>query len=587
MKEVKWSLDEMFENDEQIESSLSEINLNTKKIKELKKNPEENIKEILLLSSATFRKLIHVAVFANSKKDENSNITKYQKLSMDVSTVATVFSSTISFINPFILSLSKEEVDKLLNDEELADFHNNIKKTLRYKPHTLSEREEYIISSYNNSFEAPSNIYYYLTTADIKPLKLETLEGVQLSDTNFTLIQQNKDVQVRKESFEKYYGTYNSYRNTISNTLYSNMETKENTAKLKNYDSYRHMALFEDDVDVKVYDALIESIHKYLPVLHKYYALKKELLNLEEQHMYDVYLPIIKDYDKKYTWEDAKKLAIASVKPLGEDYVEVYKSAFDDNWVDVYPRKGKRGGAYSTGSYDSNPYVLMNFNGNLDSVFTLAHEMGHSMHSYYAKHSNTFENYDYTIFAAEVASTFNENLLLDYLKKRISSDEERLYLLDFHLDSFKSTVFRQTMFAEFEKISHNEIANGNSLTADDYDKIYYDLNVKYFGDAMISDKEIAHEWMRIPHFYSDFYVYKYATGYCAATILSKKVLLGVEGARDNYEKFLRDGSKHFPIEQLKIAGIDMTDSKTIDEALEVFKGLVDELEEIVKTNKNK
>ena len=505
---------------------------------------------------------------------------------MDVNSLMTSFSSSAAFLKPFILSLSEEEINELLEDEELKDFHLTIKKTLRYKPHTLSREEEELISNFENTFESPSYTYYYLTNADMKFPTIDSLDGKELTDTNFTLLQQNPDQSVRKEVFEKYYETYNSYRNTIANTLYSNMETKEKLAKLKNFDSYRNMALYEDNVDLKVYDALIESIHRYLPVLHKYYGLKKELLALEEQHMYDVYMPIITDFDKKYTWDEARNLAINSVSPLGEEYVEIYKSAFRDNWIDVNPRSGKRGGAYSTGSYDSNPYILMNFNGNLDSVFTLAHEMGHSMHSYYSKKNNNFEDSSYTIFVAEVASTFNENLLLDYLKNRLESDKERLYLLDFHLDSFKSTVFRQTMFAEFEKITHDRISSGESLTAEDFDKIYYDLNVKYFGEHMISDEGIGHEWMRIPHFYSDYYVYKYATGYCAATILSQRVLSGVEDARENYELFLKDGSKHFPIDQLKIAGIDMTDSKTIDEALDVFAKLVDELEEIVKKNRN-
>ena len=296
--------------------------------------------------------------------------------------------------------------------------------------------------------------------------------------------------------------------------------------------------------------------------------------------MYDVYLPLVKGSSKTYTFEEAKEVCIASVAPLGKEYQDIYRSAFEDGWIDVYPRDGKRGGAYSSGSFDSQPYILMNFTGTLDSVFTLAHEMGHSMHSYFAKKNNDFLYYNYTIFAAETASTFNENLLLYYLMDHAETEREKQELLAHHLDSFKSTVYRQTMFAEFEKIVHDRVEAGEALTQEDFDEIYSDLNKAYFGEAMISDDLIAHEWMRIPHFYSNFYVYKYATGYCAATALAHKVIKEGQKAVDNYYKFLKDGAHHFPIDQLKMAGVDMSDPKSVDLALDVFRGLVDQLEEI-------
>lgn len=342
------------------------------------------------------------------------------------------------------------------------------------------------------------------------------------------------------------------------------------------------MFLYRDDVSTQVYDALVESIHTNLPYLHKYYEIKKRALGLDEQHMYDVYMPMTSKFEKKYTFEEAKELVIESVKPMGEEYVNNYKKAFEENWIDVEPRPGKRNGAYSSGSYDTKPFILLNFDGTLSSVFTLAHEMGHSLHSYYDRSTNDFLHSGYTIFVAEVASTFNEALLLDLLMKKAESEEELLYLTDFYVNNYKSTVFRQTMFAEFERDVHHKIENGEVLTKDDFSNIYFELNKKYFGDSMVSDEEIAYEWMRIPHFYSNFYVYKYAIGFTASSILVRRVLEGVENARENYIKFLKDGDNHFPIEQLKIAGVDMSNPETVNKSLETFRELVDKLDKLIK-----
>ncbi len=428
--------------------------------------------------------------------------------------------------------------------------------------------------------ETPENIYYFLTNADLTFPPLESKGGEKLTGENFTTLEQDSDPAVRKEAFENLYSTFKKFGNTISTAYYNNVKGLTTLAGIKNYDSALQMELFDDNVDPKVYDALIESIHKNMDLMHRYYAKKKELLGLEEQHMYDVYLPLVKGSSKTYTFEEAKEVCIASVAPLGKEYQDIYRSAFEDGWIDVYPRDGKRGGAYSSGSFDSQPYILMNFTGTLDSVFTLAHEMGHSMHSYFAKKNNDYLYHNYTIFAAETASTFNENLLLYYLMDHAETEKEKQELLAHHLDSFKSTVYRQTMFAEFEKIVHDRVEVGEALTQEDFDKIYGDLNKAYFGEAMISDDLIAHEWMRIPHFYSNFYVYKYATGYCAATALARKVIEEGQSAVDNYYKFLKDGAHHFPIDQLKMAGVDMSDPKSVDLALDVFRDLVEKLEAI-------
>lgn len=582
MTEIRWNIETMYPNEAEIADDRRLMAEGAEKMKEYSKDPGKNLARILETLETVLRRGEHLACYAHMRQDEDSRVAKYQKLNAESMQDLTEFLASTSFLSPYLLSLSKEEQKALLEREDLARYHEFMEKTFRFGDHTLSEKEEYLLSKLSFASEAPSSIYYFLTNADMKFPPLESAGGEKLTAQNFTVHQKNPDVAVRKESFEKLYETFNSFSNTIATSYYNNVRALTTEAELRGYKSAREMELFKDDVDVAVYDALLESIHKHLPAIHKYYAIKKRMLGLEEQHMYDVYLPIIKGEGKKYTFEEAKELCIASVAPLGEEYVKIYRSAFEDRWVDVYPRDGKRGGAYSSGSYDSYPFVMMNFNGTLDSVFTLAHEMGHSMHSYFARKSNEFLYSNYTIFAAEVASTFNENLLLHYLTEHAETDAERLELLDHHLDSFKSTVFRQSMFAEFEKLVHERVEKGEALTAEDFNAIYYGLNEAYFGDAMISDPQIAYEWMRIPHFYSDFYVYKYSTGYCASTVLSQGVLNGGQKEIDAYFSFLKDGCHHFPIEQLRMAGCDMADPATVDRALEVFEGLVERLEQLAK-----
>lgn len=576
----KWNLESMYENDEVVEKDLTVLREKIEGLDALLENPYENIKEVLENYENLSKELSHMYSYAHMRKDEDSKVTKYQKMNMEIQSVVADFSAKTAFLTPFLLGLSKEQVDELMTREDLKRYRLMLEKIFRFRPYTLSEKEEKILAELSPVTRSPQEIYYFLTNSDMQFPELENSDE-KLTPANFVKFQNSENRELRKEVFEKFYDTFNSFRNTISKSYYSNLKDITTKARIKGYESARHMELFEDDVDVKVYDALIESIHNNMSSMHKYYEIKKRVLGLDEQHMYDVYMPITSSFNKEYTFEEAKELVIESVAPLGKEYQDIYRSAFEDRWMDVYPQEGKRGGAYSSGSYDSMPFILLNFNGTLDSVFTLAHEMGHSMHSYYAKNNNEYLEHGYTIFAAEVASTFNEALLLDLLMKRLTTDEEKLYLVDFYLNSFKSTVFRQTMFAEFEREVHKLVEDGKGLTADDFSGIYLDLNKKYFGDAMVSDDRIAYEWMRIPHFYSDFYVYKYATGFTASTILAKRVLDGEENALENYFKFLKDGNKHFPIDQLLIAGVDMKDPKTVDEALQVFNNLVEELDQLV------
>lgn len=579
-QDIRWTIEKMYASEEAVRKDLSQVKEATERLKTYAKAPAQHIKDILETINRDMRLAENVVVFTHMQQDQDSRVSSAQKLNQEALSIIYDFDAALSFFRPFLLSLSKEEQKALLEDASLSDYHLMLKKTFRYSAHTLTADQEYVLSKMGFLNEAPENIYYFLTNADLKFPTLDSKDGAQLTGENFTTIQQDPDVAVRKESFEKLYQTFKSFGNTIATAYYNNVKALTTMAELRHYDSALQMELFEDDVEEAVYDSLLSSIHKNMDLMHRYYAKKKELLGLKEQHMYDVYLPLVKGASKTYTFEEAKELCIASVAPMGEEYQKIYRQAFEEGWVDVYPREGKRGGAYSSGSYDSQPYILMNFTGTLDSVFTLAHEMGHSMHSYFAKQANDYLYHDYTIFAAETASTFNENLLLHYMMQHAQGDREKQELLAHHLDSFKSTVYRQSMFAEFEKIVHERVEAGEALTQADLDQIYLELNQTYFGEAMVSDELIAHEWMRIPHFYGDFYVYKYATGYCASTVLAQRVLQEGEGAVADYFRFLRDGNHHYPIEQLKMAGVDMSKPETVDQALGVFRKLIDQLEEI-------
>lgn len=580
-EKINWDLTTIYKDDNEAQDELKSISKEIDNLKELKKDAKNNLVDILLFDAKISQRIEKLYTYASMKKDENSNISEYQKLDAEVTNLLNTLSNELAFLNPLLLKLDNEEIEELKKNEKLKDFDIYLDRILRYKEHTLSESEELILSTLSSSTNSASNIYYYLTNADMKFPYIED-KDVQISNINFVSLQMNEDRQLRKEVFEKFYNTYNQFGNTIAQSYYSHIDALVKISKLKKYDDVRQMFLYRDDVDGKVYDALIESVNNNLDYLQKYYEIKKRALGLDEQHMYDVYMPISKGFDKKYTFEEAKNLVIESVKPLGEEYVNNYKKAFEENWIDAELREGKRGGAYSSGAYDTNPFILMNFDGSLGDVFTLAHEMGHSLHSYYDRNNNDYLHSGYTIFVAEVASTFNEALLLDLLMKRAETDEEKIYLTDFYINNYKSTVFRQTMFAEFEREVHNIIEGGGVLTRDDFTQIYFDLNKKYFGDAIVSDKEIGYEWMRIPHFYTNFYVYKYATGFSASSILVKRVLENVERAREDYIAFLKDGNKHFPIEQLKIAGVEMSKPETVNQSLSIFRDLVNQLDKLIK-----
>lgn len=580
MDKYNWDLTKLVKDEEDFKKKYAEADKLLDEAHHLLLNFKDNFKDAILKLIEAQRKVMNIYVFAHMNADADTRDTEGQRLHLKALNLGSKLDEVGAPLKPALLSLSREELDKLIKDNDMEDYRLFIEKIYRFKDHVLTEKEESILSAYGFLENAPFDTYNLLTNADITFEDLESTD-TKLTGATFISLLRNKDEKVRREAFQKYYKSYKGLENVISSLYLNNVKAMTTEAKLRGYNSSLEMELYGDKVDVTVYENLIAAVHENLPALYKYYEIKKNFLGLKEQHMYDVYLNLTKEEPKKIPYEEAVEMVLESLKPMGEEYTEIAREGLMSRWVDVYPKEGKRDGAYSFGTYDSPPYILMNYNDDLQSVFTLAHELGHSMHSYFSRTNNKYIYSDYTIFVAEVASTTNELLLLNYLMEKATTPEEEIYLIDHYIDSFKSTVFRQTMFAEFEKITHERVEKGDALTSADFKDIYHNLNKLYFGDAVISDEEIAYEWSRIPHFYTDFYVYKYATGFSSAVTLSKNILSGDKDKLEAYLNFLKDGSNHYPLEQLKSAGVDLTTKEGVGTAMREFNTLVERLDKII------
>ncbi|HBG6111512.1 TPA: oligoendopeptidase F, partial [Clostridioides difficile] len=541
---------------------------------------KENLYKVLNISENASRIVQNLYVYTHMKQHEDTRINDNQGRATKTEMLSTDLGVATSYIVPEILAIEENKLSEYLKDEKLSFYTKYIKDILRDKPHTLSEREEEILAATSELSTIPENVYDMLAYADMEFPEIEDEEGnkVKLSHSNYSLFIKSKNSRVRKDAFEGEFSTYEKYKNTFASTLYGGIKSEIFYAKTRKYNSAIEASLFSDDVSLDVYNNLISAIDKSIPNLNKYVELKKKFLGLNEIHMYDLYVPLTDKFDMDIPYDKAQDIILEALKPLGEKYLKVIKSAFDEGWIDVYDNEGKKGGAYSWGSYDSHPYILMSYKNDLNSLFTLIHELGHSVHSHYSRTSQPFLYSDYKIFVAEVASTLNELLLINYLLENSKSKDETIYLLNYYLEQFRTTVHRQTMFAEFEKIVHQRVESGEPLTADEFTNIYYKLNEKYYGKSAIVDKQIGIEWARIPHFYSNFYVYKYATGFSAASALSQQILSEGSTAVDRYINFLKSGGSEYPLEQLKSAGVDMTKKESIEEALNVFAELVNKLE---------
>lgn len=582
-KKHKWQIEKMYATKESIEKDIQKVKEVIEKVKEYKGKLAEsknNLYEAIKLSENASRILQHLYVYAHMKQHEDTRINENQALATRTEMLSTELSMATSYVVPEIISIDDNVLSEYLKSEELAFYDKYIKDILREKPHTLNEREEEILAATSELSSVPENVYDMLAFADMEFPEIEDENGekVKLTHGNYSLFLKSKNSRVRKDAFEAEYSTYGKYKNTFASTLYGAIKSEIFYAKLRKHKSAIEGSLFSDDISIDVYNNLIAAIDESLPALNKYMELKKKFLGLSEIHMYDLYVPLTENFDMTIPYEEAQDIILNALKPLGEEYLNIINRAFDEGWIDVYENEGKQGGAYSWGSYDSNPYILLNYKNDLNSLFTLIHELGHSVHSYYSRSTQPYIYSSYKIFVAEVASTLNEQLLINYLLEKATSKEERVYLLNYYLEQFRTTVYRQTMFAEFEKLTHQSVESGEPLTAKEFDDLYYKLNEKYYGESCVVDEQIALEWARIPHFYSNFYVYKYATGFSAASALSQQILSEGQPAVNRYINFLKSGGSEYPLKQLKDAGVDMEKKQSVEQALSVFSGLVDKLE---------
>ncbi|WP_088103498.1 oligoendopeptidase F [Halalkalibacter urbisdiaboli] len=522
--------------------------------------------------------------YAHMRYDQDTTHSYYQGINDRAASLASQVGQAASFIVPELLAIEEKTINRYLEEHEGLKLYKQMFAELNEeRAHVLSEAEEAILAQASEVMSTPSNTFGMLNNADLKfpTIKDENGEEVEVTHGRFIRFLESDDRRVREDAFKAVYSTYDKYKNTFASTLSGQVKRDLFYAKVRKYDSARQAALSKNHIPEVVYDQLVKTVNDNLHLLQRYIKLRKKVLGVDELHFYDLYTPLVKDVKMEIPYEKAQELVIKGVEPLGKEYVDTLKSGFEKRWVDVEENVGKRSGAYSSGAYGTMPYILMNWQDNVNNLFTLAHEFGHSLHSYYTRKHQPYLYGDYTIFVAEVASTLNESLLNDYMVKQTEDPKEKLYLLNHFLEGFRGTVFRQTMFAEFEQAIHEKAADGEALTPELLTEIYYGLNKKYFGEELVIDEEIGLEWARIPHFYYNFYVYQYATGYSAAAALSKKILEEGEPAVQRYLDFLKAGSSDYPIEVLKHAGVDMTSSEPIEQAMSLFEQTLVEMEELL------
>jgi len=573
----KWDLTILFKSEEELENAFKDAEESIASVASYKgKLNKDNAIDCFRANSVLSRKIEKIYSFAHLQKDEDTSNQASQALAERASMLITKYASQVSFIDPELCKLPLSTLKEMAESKVYEDFSCVLNALIREKKHILSAKEEKImseISSFTGDFQ---NIFMMLDNADLKFKSIKAgEEEMELSHGMYSVLLQHPEQSVRKDAFDNYYASYRSMLNTIAATYSASVKKDCTLSALRGYKSALQRALYADDIDKKVYNNLIKAVKQSTPAMHKYVKYRKKALGLKELHMYDMYVSIVKDIDKEYEYEDAYALVLDALKPLGENYRKIMERAYNERWIDVEETKNKRSGAYSWGVYDAPPYVLLNHQKTLHDVFVIAHEMGHAMHTYHSNKAQCYEKADYRIFVAEIASTVNEVLLLKHLLKTATGDE-RKYLLSYYLDMFRTTLFRQTMFAEFEKYAHEEYEQGRPLTAENMSAKYYELNKAYYGSGVVHDKDIEIEWARIPHFYNAFYVYKYATGLTTAVNIVNK-LLTEEGYLDKYLKFLSTGGSLYPLPTIEIADVDLKSKEPFDFAMSEFKKTLDEL----------
>lgn len=587
---LTWDLTTIFPDEAAFKTAIAAIKAQTTVVAGLKGQLAQSGAALYRVTTAVFdlnRQLERVYVYASLNNDQDTGNAAAQALMGQAESLVATVGAATAWFEPEVLALSADQLQTLIdNDPRLADYQHVFDVLGQQRAHTLSVAEEKLLAGASDIFGASAKTYSVLSDADLKfpVVQDEAGNDVRLSEGLYGVLLQSTTPRVRQQAFEALYSVYQQFRHTFATTLASEVKTHNFSAETRHYASARAAAMSRNNVPAVVYDTLVETVNDHLDSLHRYVNLRKEILALPQLHMYDLYTPITGEPSLKYTYQEAQEMALKALAVLGPDYTANVQKMFDGRAIDVVENQGKRTGAYSGGMYDTKPYILLNWQDSLESLFTLVHEMGHSMHSHYTRTNQPYQYGDYSIFVAEIASTTNENLLTDYLLKTQTDPKVRAYVLNHYLDGFKGTVYRQTQFAEFEDYIHQQDAAGETLTADFMSDFYGKLNQRYYGDGVISDPQIADEWTRIPHFYYDYYVYQYATGFAAATTLSQRILSGDEAKRDAYLAYLKAGSSALPLDVMKQAGVDMTQPgylqtafATFDERLAEFTQLAHEL----------
>ncbi|MGX7105266.1 oligoendopeptidase F [Globicatella sanguinis] len=586
-----WDLTSMYADDAAQEADAEAVKAMFPKLAEfsgkLAEGPEVLADALDLIGEAA-RKMSNVYVYAHLKNDQDATNSTYQEMYAKATQLYGQFGETVAYFEPELNTIPEATLTQFIDENDrLKHYQQHLDNMGRGRAHVLPQEQELLLAQASEVFQGASNTFGLLNNADLVFPTIKDEEGkeVQLTHSLYSKFLESSDRRVRKETFKKFYSVYDQFKNTMASILSTNIKVNNYDAKVHKFESARQAALFTNNIPESVYDTLVDTVNKRLDLLHRYVGLRKELLGLEDLEMYDMYTPLLGDAPIKMTYEEAKSITLEALAPLGEEYLAIMREAFEDRWIDLYENKGKRSGAYSSGTYDSKPYILMNWQDNVNWLYTLVHELGHSAHSYLTHKNQPYTYGSYSIFLAEIASTTNENLLTAYLLDKYEDPQVRLYIINHFLDGMKGTVYRQTQFAEFEHFMYQSDAAGQPLTQQFLSDNYRELNRKYYGEAVNSDSEIALEWSRIPHFYYNYYVFQYATGFSAATAFSKAILEGQEGALDKYLGYLKAGRSQYPIDIIKTAGLDMTQSDYIDAALDVFEQRLNEFEALLKENK--
>ncbi len=586
-QEDTWNLSDMYESVEAWNADLDAVTELADELVKLEGHVGESPENLYqaLETSGNIGKISSLLFnYAERLYDEDTGNTEHQAMSARVYAVYAEIGSRIAFLEPEILTIPEDVLDAYYQKfPKLELYRIYIDELKRLREHMLSAEMEKLVALTAEMSQTASDTYSILNNADLTFPEVEDENGERVRITNgrFVRLLESSNRTVRKNTFEKYYSVYKQFLNTFASLYDGQVKQQIFTARARKYVSTLECAVDFNHVPVLVYHNLVDTVNQNMDKLHRYVRLRKKCLGVDELHMYDIYTPMVSGIAKKVSFEEAKKTVLKALAPLGEDYIAKVKEGFEHRWIDVYENQGKRSGAYSAGVYGTHPYVLLNYNGSLDDMFTLIHEMGHAMHSYYSNENQPFVYSQYKIFVAEVASTCNEVLLLEYLLKNTTDEKERAYLLNHYLDMFKGTLYRQTQFAEYEMISNEMVEKGEGLNADNLSRLYLELNQKYYGPDMISDEEIAYEWARIPHFYYNFYVYQYATSFSAAVAIAHEILQEGAPAVERYKRFLSGGCSKSPVELLKIAGVDMEEPKPIQEALNVMDEVLTEVEQVM------